>query len=156
MTEDNTRVDQSVATTIRLAIDVASIEKSGRSFEVMVEQRLCEAARRRIGEATRLDDLAASASTASVAARPAAARLLALIQEACATEFEYLRPDLTLLEACFRVFLLNGNRPLTIEQLREELERWPGFADRLRPLSDEQVIEMMTRDRFYGIRPVTE
>jgi hypothetical protein len=156
VTEDNTRVDQSVATTARFAIDIASIERSGRSFEVMVEQRLCEAARRRLGEVSAPDDPTTTADAGGVAGRSTPARLLALIQRCCDNEFDYLRPDLTLLEACFRVFLLNGNAPLTVGQLRAELEHWPGFADRLRPLSDEQVSEMLTRDRFYGIRQVVE
>ncbi|MCS6802088.1 MAG: hypothetical protein RMM58_05690 [Chloroflexota bacterium] len=151
-------MEQSEETTARFAIDVAGIENSGRSFEAMVEQRLCAAARRRLGdlgeEQPPLER--ASSGAAKLATQRAPFRSLELIQRFCADDVDYLRPDLPILEACFRLFLLNGNTPLTIAQLREELEHWPSFADRVRPLSDAQLIDMLTRDRYYGIRRVSE
>lgn len=158
VTEDETRVDHSEASAARYHIDTAYIEKSGRSFDVMVEQRLCSAARRHLGE--QIEDGSprpdSTAGRVSVAARRAPASPLQLVQKHCGDDLDYLHPDLTILEACFRIFLLNGNTPLTIAQLREELAHWPTFAERLRPLSDEQVVEMFNRDRYYGIRQVAE
>ena len=158
MTEDETRVEHSEAPAARFWIDTNAIEKSGRSFDVMVEQRLCAAARRRLSEFVedRLPRGDEVAGRVKVAARRAAPSPLELIQQFCADDLDYLHPDLTLLEAVFRVFLLNGNTPMTLSQLREELDHWPSFAERLRPLPDEQVVEMLMRDRYYGIRRVAE
>ncbi|GIW10677.1 MAG: hypothetical protein K6U89_11620 [Chloroflexi bacterium] len=127
-------MEQSPALPTRFQIDVAAIERTGRSFEAMLEQRLCAQARRRLGSAP----------------------LLELIRQHCAEDFEFLHPDLPLLEACFRVFLLNENKPLTVAELRQELDHWPSFAERLRLLADEQVAALFQRDRYYSIRPLAE
>jgi hypothetical protein len=158
VTEDETRVEPSEAPVARFWIDIGAIEKSGRSFDVMVEQRLCAAARRRLGEGIeeRQPRLDAAAGAVTFAAQHSALSPLDLIQRYCADDLDYLHPDLTLLEAVFRLFLLNGNTPMTLSQLREELDHWPSFADRLRPLPDEQVVAMLVRDRYYGIRQVVE
>ncbi len=61
----------------------------------------------------------------------------------CALQDDYLTPQTTLVNAVFRVFLANGNVPLSPEELGEKLSRPPRMI--LRTLSSPRV--------YKGIRP---
>jgi hypothetical protein len=137
----------------RFCIDTQAIERSGRSFEVMVEQRLCAAARRNLGErAEERRPVKDDAGGVSFAARGGERSAMSLIRRYCSDDLEYLHPDLTVLEACFRILLLAGNQPMSIADIRQELDHWPSLAEKLRPLPDDQVADVFLRDRYYGIR----
>jgi hypothetical protein len=62
----------------------------------------------------------------------------------CALRDDYLTPQTTLVNAVFRVFLSNGNLPLSPLELGEKLERPARMI--LRTLSGQRV--------YKGIRPV--
>jgi hypothetical protein len=64
----------------------------------------------------------------------------------CAVQDDYLTPQTTLVNAVFRVFLANGNNPLTPEELGDKLSR-PARTI-LRTLSGQRV--------YKGIRPFIE
>jgi hypothetical protein len=64
----------------------------------------------------------------------------------CAVQDDYLTPQTTLVNAVFRVFLANGNTPLTPEELGERLTRPARMI--LRTLSSPRV--------YKGIRPYFE
>jgi hypothetical protein len=64
----------------------------------------------------------------------------------CALQDDYLTPQTTLVNAVFRVFLANGNTPLTPEELGERLVRPARMI--LRTLSSPRV--------YKGIRPFIE
>ncbi|MGD8632568.1 MAG: hypothetical protein PVF85_03300, partial [Anaerolineales bacterium] len=64
----------------------------------------------------------------------------------CALQDDYLTPQTTLVNAVFRVFLSNGNIPLSPIELGEKLNRPPRMI--LRTLSGPRV--------YKGIRPYTE
>jgi hypothetical protein len=64
----------------------------------------------------------------------------------CAVQDNYLTPQTTLVNAVFRVFLANGNTPLTPEELGERLSRPARMI--LRTLSSPRV--------YKGIRPYIE
>lgn len=64
----------------------------------------------------------------------------------CALQEGYLTPQTTLVNAVFRVFLANGNSPLTPEALGEKLSRPANMI--LRTLSSPRV--------YKGIRPFFE
>jgi hypothetical protein len=61
----------------------------------------------------------------------------------CAIQEDYLTPQTTLVNAVFRVFLSNGNTPLSPEELGEKLTRPAAMI--LRTLSSPRV--------YKGIRP---
>ncbi|MFN8534326.1 MAG: hypothetical protein U0556_12375 [Dehalococcoidia bacterium] len=151
-------MEQIDAAADRYRIDTDLLERAGRSFDMMVEQRLCATARRHLGE-LREDRLAGGDPEhrrVAFGARHPASTPLDLIREYCLDDLGYLHSDLPILEACFRLFLLNGNQSLTLAELRQELDHWPGFSERLRPIADEQVIEMLTHDGYYGLRQVAD
>jgi len=62
----------------------------------------------------------------------------------CAQQESFLTEKMALVDSAFRVFLSNGNKPLTIKQLSEILERPP-----------ETILKTFSGIRVYkGIRPV--
>ncbi len=64
----------------------------------------------------------------------------------CALQDDYLTPQTTLVNAVFRVFLANGNTPLTPDELGEKLSKPAHMI--LRTLSSPRV--------YKGIRPCPE
>ncbi|TFH33879.1 MAG: hypothetical protein E4G99_10655 [Anaerolineales bacterium] len=64
----------------------------------------------------------------------------------CALEDDYLTPQTTLVNAVFRIFLANGNTPLSPEELGEMLSR-----------SGPMILRTLSSSRVYkGIRPYFE
>ena len=64
----------------------------------------------------------------------------------CALQPDYLTPQTTLVNAIFRVFLSNGNTPLTPTELGETLNR-----------PARTILRMLSGGRVYkGIRPLLE
>jgi hypothetical protein len=64
----------------------------------------------------------------------------------CSLQPDYIGPHTTLVDAVFRVFLANGNVPLTVSEIAEKINR-PALT-MLRTLSGNRV--------YKGIRPVQE
>ena len=57
------------------------------------------------------------------------------------------------LEAIFRIFLANGNQPMTLEQVREQLAEWcPGGGCQWLLLPQEMVERLVQNDSHYGLR----
>ncbi len=66
-----------------------------------------------------------------------------ILRAHCSMEPGYLNDGLTLVDAVLRVFLANGNRPLTPRELGEELGRLP-----------EKILQTLSGRRVYkGLRP---
>ena len=61
----------------------------------------------------------------------------------CARQEQFITEHTSLTEALFRVFLSNGNQPLTPDELAEELNQQPG-----------KILQTISGPRVYkGIRP---
>lgn len=68
------------------------------------------------------------------------------LQTHCALLPEFVTPQTSLVDAVFRVFLANGNQPLSPEELAEKIKR-PGQANTiLRTLAGQRV--------YKGLRPI--
>ena len=69
------------------------------------------------------------------------------LRTCCRLKAGYITPSTPIVEAVFRTFLGNGNRPLSIVDLYERLDRRP----------PETLLRILTSGRIYmGIRPVRE
>lgn len=67
------------------------------------------------------------------------------IRACCGQQPGYIAPETPLLDGIFRVFLANGNRPLSVLELHELLNRRP----------PDTILRVLTKGRvFMGIRPV--
>lgn len=70
-----------------------------------------------------------------------------VLQTHCALLPDFLTEHTSLVDAVFRVFIANGNRPLTPEELAEKIGRPGQGSTILRTLAGQRV--------YKGLRPVT-
>jgi len=127
----------------RFNIDMDWWEQEGRSFRVELWNHLCPECRQRFGtyRGTEAIDWV-DPQTAEVQRVDG---LWHSLRQCCAERPEYLGNDVTLPTAIFRVFLANGNEPLSA------IEVWQRLARR----DPETVLRLLVRGRsYYGIRPV--
>lgn len=67
------------------------------------------------------------------------------LRTCCSKRPNYITPDMPIIEAVFRTFLANGNKPLSVKELYELLDRRP----------PEVILRILTAGTIYmGIRPV--
>jgi len=66
------------------------------------------------------------------------------IRSCCSLKPDYVAADTPILDSVFRVFLANGNQPLSIVELHERLDKKPA----------EVILRLLTRGQVYmGIKP---
>lgn len=71
---------------------------------------------------------------------------LMMALQAASHEENFITPQTSLVDAVFRVFLANGNQPLTPDELGEEIGR-----------PSQMILRTLSGTRVYkGIRPVTD
>jgi len=81
------------------------------------------------------------------------AKFLSIIKECCADDPQFITDRLPILESVFRFFLANGNQPLDLKELSQQLsERRGGDTYHTSP---EILSRLLKRDRYYGLREVT-
>ena len=77
-----------------------------------------------------------------------------VIRDCCSKKKEFILPDMATLEAIFRVYLANGNVPMSIDDVREQLAEWcPGGGCQWLLLPIETLERLVQNDAHYGIRP---
>lgn len=123
-------------------IDMNWWEENNRDIRVYVRDALCEECRadyaeyegqpevdwvdENTGEVTRVDALWHSLRTC------------------CSSKPSYIAPNTPIIDAVFRTFLANGNKPLSVRELYELIDRRP----------PEVLLRMLTAGPIYmGIRP---
>ncbi len=73
--------------------------------------------------------------------------LLQTLRICCSHKPDYLSPDLPITTAVFRIFLANGNTPLSAVELAEKLN----IPD------PKRLVRILTRGKvYYGIKPVKD
>ena len=78
------------------------------------------------------------------------ADLLSNIRDCCSKTPDFVTSKLPILESIFRLFLANGNQPLDLEELGQQLgERRGENAYRT---SVEVLSRLLKSDQFYGLR----
>lgn len=82
------------------------------------------------------------------------AELLATIRDCCSHDLEFITGQLPILESIFRLFLANGNQPLTLAELGEQLSEQRG-GDITRT-SEEILSRLLNSDQYYGLRPAPD
>jgi hypothetical protein len=83
---------------------------------------------------------------------PTAESLIATIQKCCSQSPDFLNSRLPILECIFRIFLSNGNQPLAIEELIEQLSKSRG--GNAYHGSPEMLIRVMRNDEYYGLQEI--
>ena len=118
-------------------------KERGRNLRLTVYERLCPACKafhlayEDVGDVDWVDD-----ETAEVTRVDA---LWHCLRTCCSTKPDYVTVETPLVESIFRVFLGNGNTPLSPRELHRILNRRP----------PEVILRMLTRSRVYnGIKPI--
>ena len=79
------------------------------------------------------------------------AKPLTVLRDCCSGKRDYVTPETPLMEAIFRVFLANGNQPMTIATLREHLLTYMPEMAALR--SDSEIsARLIDGDNRYGMK----
>ncbi len=83
---------------------------------------------------------------------PLLKNLLASIESCCSQNPDFINDKLPILESTFRIFLRNGNRPMTLQEISSELAQWRfGDVYRTSPVTLKRILK---NDLFYGLREV--
>ena len=109
-----------------------------RAPQILVKDHLCSACARKL----------------SVKKEPALQALLDTIKSCCSQAPDFINDRLPILESAFRLFLRNGNKPLTLKELSSEL----GLvrSGDIYRTSPEALLRILKNDRFYGLQEISE
>lgn len=124
-------------------IDLQWWEKQNKEIRVFLRDLLCPVCSKTVGASpdVKMVDMI-DPETAEVTRVDA---IWEAIRACCSLEPDYITMDTPLLESIFRLFLANGNKPLSVVELHERLDKKP----------PETILRMLTKGRVYlGIRPV--
>ena len=154
MEEDEEQAEQATA----YYIDTIWFDENNFAFEDFAQSRMCESCAGRVGEEieerhTVMDKKTGRASfefhKVRYGANPAR-----VIRECCSKKKDYILPDMPTLEAIFRIYLANGNQPMPLDHVREQLADWcPGGGCQWLLLPMETLERLVQHDNHYGIRP---
>jgi hypothetical protein len=121
----------------RWVIDMDWLKTTGRSFSVLARDTLCLKCRKKL-----------KADIIEVKS----ADLLKSIQNCCSRSPDFISTSLPFQESIFRVFLANGNKPLTLLELGEQLNKRRG-VDTYRT-SPAILFRLIKNDQYYGIKSI--
>lgn len=126
-------------------IDFSWWEKQNKDIRVFMRELLCpecSEAFREVPDSQMVDMI--DPETAEVT------RVYAVweaIRSCCSLKPDYITAELPLVEAIFRIFLANGNRPLSVLELHERVDKQP----------PETILRLLTKGQVYkGIKPVPD
>ncbi len=125
----------------RFHIDLSWWEKQNKDIRVFLKDLLCEECRDDVGDLSdvKIVDMI-DPETAEITQIDA---IWEAIRACCSLQPGYITVDTPLLEGIFRLFLANGNKPLSVLELHGQLDKKP----------PETILRMLTRGRVYlGIR----
>jgi hypothetical protein len=109
---------------------------NNRSASILIKDYLCASCAKKLG--------------AKKETTPKA--LLLTIHSCCSQTPEFIHDKLPILESAFRLFLSNGNHPLTLNELSSELGKLR-YGD-IGRTSPEILFRILKSDQFYGLQEV--
>jgi len=123
-------------------IDFSWWDKQNKNVRVLLVEHLCEECRENIGSVSepKIVDMV-DPVTAEVSKVDA---VWEAVRACCSTKPDYLTSETPLIDSIFRVFLANGNQPLSAQELYERLDKRP----------PEVILRVLTKGTVHlGIRP---
>ncbi len=141
----------------RFRINFDSYADRGRSVSFFLSDRMCAESRARLGEETQTRVPVEDPATKSVQFVTRTVRYgddaVAVIRECCSRKPGYRNPRLPVKEILFRIMLAEGNRVMTVDELRSAASEWVGY-EYGGDLSAEALRRVMAGDDYYGFEPV--
>lgn len=118
----------------RWFIDLDWLEEHNRSFLALAQGNLCsKCTKKRKGNEPM-----------------SPAELISRIEACCGKASDFISEELPILESIFRLFLANGNKPLSPEELSKQLAKRLGGDSRR---TSVEILSRLLRDEhYYGIR----
>ena len=154
--EEETTVPEEPEPPKKYYIDTNWYDQTGRSFRVVAEKRFCPACQQKIGQETQERVPVIDPKTGRVVYEmrsvPFGSNPIAVIRGCCSRERGYITADMPVLEAVFRVFLLNGNQPTDLQGVRDELAQWFPLNARAHGYSVDMLRRLIKGDDYYGLR----
>ena len=146
-----------VAEESRYVIDRDWFEARGLSFEDVVLERICDQCRGRLGETVEerytAFDKKSGRMSFDLRKVPYGQNPVKVIRECCGKKKGYITPDMPTLEAIFRIYLANGNQPMPLEHVRDQLAEWcPGGGCQWLMLPMVTLVRLVEHDGHYGLR----
>lgn len=123
---------------VRWAIAPDWFTENGRSFPAVLKSYLCPTCAKRLADKK----------------EPAVKTLLASLQNCCSQAPGFFSDKLPIMESTFRLFLHNGNNPLTLNQLSSELGNLT--SGNIYRTPTETLQHVLDNDYFYGLQPVRD
>jgi hypothetical protein len=120
----------------RWAIALDWFSLNHRSASVLVKDYLCPACVKRLKDKK----------------EPPLKALFTSIESCCSQTPDFINEKLPIMESAFRLFLRNGNRPMTLKELSSELGQMR-FGDIYRT-SPEALSRILKNDRYYGLQEI--
>jgi len=121
------------------AINLEWLAANSRSLSAMATGALCPKCRKKL----KVEQI--EAKTGDV---------LKAVKNCCAKSPDYITPGMPLQESMFRVFLANGNQPLTLDELSNRLHDWRGID--AYHTSVTVLSRLLRNDQHYGLRSVAD
>ena len=80
--------------------------------------------------------------------------LVTRVQKCAQHTPDFINHKIPIMESIFRLFLSNGNKPLTLEEISQQLsQQREGDSYRTSP---EFLLNLLVTDRYYGLQMITE
>ena len=120
-------------------VDPGRLESLGRSIGLLLRDRRCPSC-----WATLINEPDQGLSTR-------AREHLKRVAEHCSKQPDYIKHEMPIMEAVFRILLSHREGPLSVEEILDELqERWSDPTNPRDPTPDK-IYRILSGDRFYGI-----
>jgi hypothetical protein len=117
----------------KYSIDLSWYREQERSFVLLATSRLCPSSQKKKIPKT---------DTA----------IFNTMKQCCSKSEDFINPELPLAESIFRLFLANGNKPLSLQQIQARLQQSMSDISGSRDLSIPKLQRILDSDRFYGLR----
>jgi hypothetical protein len=144
----------------RYYIDTSWFEENGLDFDDVLRERMCDACQAKLGteveERQAVFDKKTGRMSFEVKRVPYGSTVqtkMKAIRDDCSKKRNFIQPEMTTLEAVFRVYLANANQPMTLEDVREQLAEWcPGGGCQWLLLPTDTLERLLQNDQYYGLR----
>lgn len=140
----------------RFFIDLQWYDQQGRSFRAMGQGRFCPSCQARLGETTEERVPTVDKKTHKVVYEVRQVgygeQPMAVIRNCCSKQRNYITPETPVIEAVYRVYLANGNQPVPLERVREQLGDWISLRERPHDYAAELLERLIHHDTRYGLR----
>lgn len=138
----------------RYYIDEKWFTVHNKSFRAVAQTRMCPSCRKKLG--TEVQERVPTVDgrgrvVYEMRSVPFASNPLSEIRKHCSKENGYLTAETPLLEALFRVFLANGNQPIDLDTIGEQLTAYTTSSERPRAYNSELLAKMLFSNNSYGL-----